>query len=82
MILLNEAGRPAEGTIANLAVELDGALWTPPLEEGLLPGVQRAAMLADGVLRERTLTVSDLRRAGRLWLVNALRGRVEARLVD
>jgi para-aminobenzoate synthetase/4-amino-4-deoxychorismate lyase len=82
VILSNEAGLPVESTIANLVVELDGAAFTPPLEAGLLPGVQRAALLAQGAVRERTLTVADLRRAGRIWLVNALRGRVEARLVD
>ena len=82
VILVNEHGAPAESTVANLAVELDGALWTPPLGAGLLPGVLRAELLASGQLGERPLTVADLRRAPRLWLINALRGRVEARLVD
>jgi branched-subunit amino acid aminotransferase/4-amino-4-deoxychorismate lyase len=31
-------------------------------------------------VRERTLTTADLRRASRFWLVNALRGWLEARL--
>jgi para-aminobenzoate synthetase/4-amino-4-deoxychorismate lyase len=82
VILLNEEGAPAESTVANLAVELEGSAWTPPLCAGLLPGVLRAELLATGQLRERTLTVADLRRADRLWLINALRGRVEARLVE
>ena len=82
VILLNESGLPVESTIANLAVELDGATLTPPLEAGLLPGVQRAALLAQGAMRERTVTVGDLRRADRIWLVNALRGSVAVRLVD
>jgi para-aminobenzoate synthetase/4-amino-4-deoxychorismate lyase len=82
VILLNEDGAPAESTVANLAVELEGSTWTPPLRAGLLPGVLRAELLASGQLRERTLTVADLRRAERLWLINALRGWVEARLVE
>lgn len=82
VLLVNEHGAPVESTIANLAVEIDGVRWTPPLDAGLLPGVQRAELLAGGWLRERPLTVADLRRAERLWLFNALRGPFEARLVD
>ena len=37
----------------NLHLEIDGALCTPPVECGLLPGVARAELLARGVLRER-----------------------------
>ena len=77
---MNEAGEPAESTIANLVVELDGMRVTPPLEAGLLPGVFRAELLATGQVRERALTLAELRGASRLWLVNALRGWVEARL--
>jgi para-aminobenzoate synthetase/4-amino-4-deoxychorismate lyase len=82
VLLVNETGAPVESTIANLAAELDGGRWTPPLDAGLLPGVQRAELLATGWVHERPLTVADLRRAGRLWLLNALRGPIEARLVD
>ena len=50
------------------------------LDAGLLPGVFRAALLARGEVRERPLRPADLARARRLWLVNALRGWIEARL--
>jgi len=82
VLLVNQAGAPAESTIANLVVELDGARVTPPLQAGLLPGVFRAELLATGQARERPLTMAELRRAPRLWLVNALRGWIEATLVD
>ena len=82
VILLNEDGATAESTLANLVVGLEGRLWTPPLAAGLLPGVLRADLLASGALAERALTVADLRTAGTLWLINALRGRIPARLVD
>ena len=82
VLLVNQAGAPAESTIANLVVELDGARVTPPLQAGLLPGVFRAELLATGQARERPLTMAELRRAPRLWLVNALRGWTEATLVD
>lgn len=81
VLLWNEEEELTEFTIGNLVAELDGARWTPPRECGLLAGVMRAELLARGEVRERILRVGDLRRAGRLWLVNALRGQVPVRLV-
>ena len=48
VLLVNERGEVTEGTIANLVVELDGELLTPPLDCGLLPGTLRAVLLRDG----------------------------------
>jgi para-aminobenzoate synthetase / 4-amino-4-deoxychorismate lyase len=80
VVLVNERGEVTESCTANLAVRLDGQWWTPPLESGCLPGVERARLLACGVLRERVLRPADLRRAEDLALVNSLRGRRPATL--
>jgi para-aminobenzoate synthetase/4-amino-4-deoxychorismate lyase len=80
VVLVNEAGAPTESTIASLVVELAGERVTPPLQAGLLPGVFRAELLATGQVRERPLTVAELRGARRRWLVNALRGWMEVEL--
>jgi para-aminobenzoate synthetase/4-amino-4-deoxychorismate lyase len=73
VLLVNERGEITESTIANLVVGIDGALWTPPLESGLLPGVLRAEMLARGEIRERIIRPDDLARAEETWLVNSVR---------
>ena len=73
-LLWNERGELTESTIANLVVELDGQCLTPPVECGLLPGVYRAKLLAEGRLAERVLTPADLRRASKVCLVNSVRG--------
>ena len=80
VILVNQDGAPAEGTVANLVVERRGERVTPPLETGLLPGVFRAELLARGEIREHPVTLAELRGARRTWLVNALRGWMEVRL--
>lgn len=80
VILRNEAGDATELTIGNLVAELGGARVTPPREAGLLAGVFRAELLARGELVERPLRAHDVRRARRLWLVNAVRGWVPIRL--
>jgi para-aminobenzoate synthetase/4-amino-4-deoxychorismate lyase len=80
-LLANEEDEVTEFTIGNVVLELDGEQVTPPRDAGLLAGVMRGALLARGEVRERRVRVADLARARRLWLVNAVRGRVEVRLV-
>lgn len=81
VILTNERDELTEATVANVAVFLEGQWWTPPLSCGLLPGVERERLLADGVLSERILHVGDLEGA-RLALVSSLRGWRPATLVS
>jgi para-aminobenzoate synthetase/4-amino-4-deoxychorismate lyase len=73
VLLLNEGGDLTESTIANLVVRIGGALWTPPLECGLLPGVFRAHLLQRGEVRERVLRPADLELADGVYLVNSVR---------
>ncbi|HEX5355034.1 MAG TPA: chorismate-binding protein [Aquabacterium sp.] len=73
-LLFNQAGELTEFTIGNVALKLDGQWYTPPLSVGLLPGVMRTSLLAEGLLTERTLTTLDLERAQGLALLNSVRG--------
>ncbi len=74
VLLWNEQEELTEFTYGNVILELDGALLTPPLSSGLLPGVLRAELLARGEVAERTLHRADLARATRLWFINSVRG--------
>jgi para-aminobenzoate synthetase/4-amino-4-deoxychorismate lyase len=74
VILWNERGEATEVTIANLAVRLAGRWYTPPLDCGLLPGVERARRVEAGELAERVITVDELAQAEDLSVVNSLRG--------
>jgi len=88
VILWNPAGEVTETTIANLVVEdvaeeVAGARRvTPPIACGLLPGTLRAELLATGEVSEAVVTVEELKRAPRVWLVNSVRGWCEGVLVD
>ena len=57
-----------------IVVSLQGELLTPALDCGLLPGVLREELLQVGAIREAILTLNDLYRADRIWLVNSVRG--------
>jgi para-aminobenzoate synthetase/4-amino-4-deoxychorismate lyase len=67
-----------EGSFTSLFVERGGALLTPPLARGLLPGVLRGALIDEGRAREADLVPADL--AEGFLIGNALRGLVRARL--
>lgn len=73
-------GRVVEGGRSSLFVKLDGRWCTPPVADGALPGVMRAALLADPALAatERSITAAELARAEALIVCNALRGALPA----
>ena len=82
LILMNERGELTETTRGNIAVLLDGGLYTPPLSCGALSGTMRAEMIDRGRLRERVLYEEDYRSAEKLFMINSVRGSVECRRID
>ncbi|MER8484226.1 aminotransferase class IV family protein [Mesorhizobium sp. M1322] len=81
VLLANERGEICEGTITNLFADFgDGALATPRLDCGLLPGVLRGELLDEGRAREAIYTLDDLKSAKALFVGNSLRGLIPARL--
>ncbi|MDO0945839.1 aminodeoxychorismate synthase component I [Chromohalobacter israelensis] len=79
---LNAEGRLTEASRHNLFIEKDGLLLTPPLEEGVLPGIARRMLIETSCERccERPLTPQDLLEADAIWLTNAVRGVVPVTL--
>jgi branched-subunit amino acid aminotransferase/4-amino-4-deoxychorismate lyase len=80
VVFLNERDEVCEGARTNIFVARDGALVTPPVSCGLLPGVLRANLLATGRAREKILRLADL--PGEFFIGNSLRGLLHARLMD
>src|SRR5450830_1258886 len=83
MLFFNERDQLTEGGRSNVFVQLDGRWHTPPLSCGLLPGVQRAAMLADPAwdAQETIITRAMLAQAEAIVVCNALRGALPAKLI-
>ena len=79
-VLLNEQGEVCEGTITTLFLRRGDRLLTPPLACGLLPGVLRRSLIEAGQAEEARLLPDDLQ-GGDLFMGNALRGLIPARLV-
>ncbi len=73
VILYNEKGEITESCIANVVILQEGRLVTPPLNCGLLNGVYRAQLLADGKITEGIISIAALKDAKQIFLVNSVR---------
>ncbi len=82
VIFWNERGEVTESSVANIAVEINGAWFTPERGCGLLGGTLRAELLAAGSIRERVISQEELRAAGRIMLISSVRGWLPAVLVE
>lgn len=82
VILLNTRGEVCEGTITNIFLRGSlGILSTPSVASGLLPGVLRAGLLAEGTAREALITRDELEDAT-VFVGNSLRGLIPAKMAE
>ncbi|PJZ27016.1 aminodeoxychorismate synthase, component I [Leptospira hartskeerlii] len=73
-IYTNTDGYLTEGAIHSIFLLLDKEWITPPLEEGILPGVARKQWLRKLKAKEKKISKQDLNLASKIILVNSLRG--------
>ena len=78
VVFTDPDGFLTEGSFTNIFVERDGRLLTPPLAQGLLPGVLRQRLIEEGRAIEAPLRESDLE--GGFLIGNSVRGLIRARL--
>jgi para-aminobenzoate synthetase/4-amino-4-deoxychorismate lyase len=79
-LFFNERGELTEGGRSSVFVRVDGRWLTPPLSNGVLPGVMRSVLLDDPSWNasEATITRAMLEAAEDIVICNALRGAVRA----
>jgi para-aminobenzoate synthetase/4-amino-4-deoxychorismate lyase len=82
VIFLNEKNQITEGTISNVFIKKNGIFYTPPLNCGLLEGTFRKFLFRNKkfLIKEKILYKDDIIEADKIYLTNAVRGMVEARL--
>ncbi len=83
-LFLNYLGRVTEGAITNVFVRRGDVWTTPPVTDGLLPGVWRARFLLETGAEERSLAQDDLLDAAEIVIGNSVRGamRVDTLVVN
>ena len=73
----NKLGELLETSIGNLVLKMNGKLYTPPSQLGLLQGIYRQHLLGTGQVEEKALTIEDLKGAEAIYGCNAVRGLYE-----
>ncbi len=73
-ILTNTADMIACGATSNIFIEEDGGLITPPLIDGVLAGITRQKLIAEGA-REEHITQERLLTADAVYLTNSIFGK-------
>lgn len=75
VLLINSCLELMEGSIFNVAIELnDGQYLTPPLLSGCLCGVTRAMLLSKGLIREDVILIEELQIGHEVLLFNGIVG--------
>lgn len=77
-IFLNNEGNVSEGTTSNIFMVKDGALVTPPVSAGILPGITREFVmkvaLRDGIaVVERDIKVDELMDSDEIFITSSVR---------
>ncbi len=81
VLLWNERRELTESCMANVVLEIDGKLFTPPVDSGLLAGTFRSFLLEQGTIQEHILKIDDLSRCSKIYLINSVRKWREAQIM-
>lgn len=77
-LILNQRGEVAEGTTSNVFMVREGAVTTPPLDAGILPGITRQKLLEAAremgiAIREASISPVELAAADEVFLSSSIR---------
>lgn len=81
LVFRNRRNRITEGSICNVFLRLGGCWLTPPVTDGLLPGVMRAQLMQRWAVREQSVGLEELLGAEEIVVTNSVRGVLRAKLV-
>lgn len=81
VLLWNEDGHLTEFTNGNVVLEIGGELLTPPIQSGLLAGTFREQLLNEGKIREKILTLEEVKSCSKIWFINSVRKWIQVELV-
>jgi branched-chain amino acid aminotransferase len=72
-IVCNEKGKVSEGAVTNLLLRIDDKWVTPPISDGVLPGVMRALVIEYCGVLVRSIASSEIPRVQSAFLLSSLR---------
>lgn len=82
VIVLNNKGQVCETSFCNIFMVKNDQIFTPSIYSGCVAGTMRAFLLDNIEVIEKEISVEDLFSADEIFLTNALRGIIPARLIE
>ena len=73
VLVTSSDGKVCEGSVCNLLVRIAGSWRTPPLSDGVLPGVMRALVIENCDVMVRSIAVSEIESIESAFLLSSLR---------
>ncbi|MDN4493525.1 aminodeoxychorismate synthase component I [Ureibacillus aquaedulcis] len=81
VLLWNEKEEITEFTNGNIVLEINGVLYTPPIQCGLLAGTFREKLIKEEIIQEKVLFLTDLENSSKVWFINSVRKWIEVELI-
>jgi branched-chain amino acid aminotransferase len=72
-LVTSSEGKICEGSVCNVLLKIDGTWCTPPLSDGVLPGVMRALVIENCDVMVRSIAVSEIQEIESAFLLSSLR---------
>jgi len=72
-IVCNDKGKICEGSVTNLLLRIDDKWVTPPISDGVLPGVMRALVIEYCGVSVRSVDQSEIQQVQSAFLLSSLR---------
>ena len=72
-IVCNDKGKVCEGSVTNLLLRIENTWVTPPISDGVLPGVMRALVIEYCGVSVRSIDTSEIPRIQSAFLLSSLR---------
>ena len=72
-LVISSDGKVCEGSVNNVLVKIQGKWFTPPLSDGVLPGIMRALVIENCDVIVRSIAVSEIESIESAFLLGSLR---------
>ena len=81
-IFFNELGNLCEGCTSNIFIVKNKNIYTPPVKDGLLPGVVRNWVIKNFKVKEARITKEELLNSDEVFLTNSLVGVIKVSSIE
>lgn len=72
VLMMNDMNTITSSSVGNVILKLEGVYKTPPIKDGVVDGIRRAALLKSMVIREESTSSADFLYCDAAWIVNSL----------